>query len=671
MGNKDIGVGYYMLSVKIKNRSKHSAVAVASYRSDEALFSERDGRTKKYRPHSVPPINFILAPLHAPEWATNRERLWNEVEKVEYTPNAQLQREVLLALPVELDDENQEQMVKEFVQQQFVDEGMVADVSIHRNRHENPHAHVTLTMRAFDEKGNWMQKRKRVPKLDKEGNPIIKPNGKVETVSVATNDWGRPGKLVKWRKEWANILNEYAKKNDVSLTYSEKSFTGQDIEKMPLIRMNRESYYIEKMAKEQAKENNVPYLPVTEIGKQNAMIEEINQSLTGSRKQLVSIEDRLKELKYTNQKQMLVLYGIDEFNKINPLNEKQRDSYKAIKRRTNQTVDYGVAKQLQKDLINGSWKKKIDAMKSDVQSLKTYINSSLAPAFKKDEGREFSISVGIPEARFKEYYNEKIKEYNDKLKELKTNSEARKSLLEKTETVIQRETIKNERLMNIAFDFELADESFKTPEGSYVALKNLQQNGSEVNIVKPIESSVSLRKQKDQLHILRPTTQQVLLATNRKLVTSYKQYLFYSKNIHLLKTEGTDNDRSHLVSGDQLYNFEQQKLSLIKIVEYRKELDHVATEVIREINSEKEYTLGELIDLVSGDKAEFTELYGDIEKLDLLGKETYFEQYANDNRSIGSEVLGGLLNSTNSSSEEDAYKRSKKKKKKKDNELDL
>ena len=58
-------------------------------------------------------------------------------------------------MPIELSKEKQLALTKEYVQKNFVDEGMVADVFIHRDNENNPHFHVMLTMRPFDKNGNW------------------------------------------------------------------------------------------------------------------------------------------------------------------------------------------------------------------------------------------------------------------------------------------------------------------------------------------------------------------------------------------------------------------------------------------------------------------------------------------------------------------------------------
>ncbi|MFP3326400.1 MobA/MobL family protein, partial [Planococcus sp. SIMBA_160] len=77
--------------------------------------------------------------------------LWNEVEKIEKAWNAQLAREVLIALPIELPEDAQHDLVQSFVQEEFVEEGMGAAGGIHRDKEHYPQAHVMLTVRPFNE----------------------------------------------------------------------------------------------------------------------------------------------------------------------------------------------------------------------------------------------------------------------------------------------------------------------------------------------------------------------------------------------------------------------------------------------------------------------------------------------------------------------------------------
>ena len=86
----------------------------------------------------------LLKPVHAPEWYLNRERLWNEVEKIEKAKNVQLAREFTVALPVELSKQQQGELLRHFVQEVFVDEGMLAYVAIHHEVKERNEKKLAL-----------------------------------------------------------------------------------------------------------------------------------------------------------------------------------------------------------------------------------------------------------------------------------------------------------------------------------------------------------------------------------------------------------------------------------------------------------------------------------------------------------------------------------------------
>ena len=92
--------------------------------------------------------------VEAPPWVTDRQTLWNMVERSEKRVDAQLAREVEITLPRELTLDQQVALVRQFVRDQFVSKGMVADFAIHRpdasDGREQPHAHVLLTLRRLD-----------------------------------------------------------------------------------------------------------------------------------------------------------------------------------------------------------------------------------------------------------------------------------------------------------------------------------------------------------------------------------------------------------------------------------------------------------------------------------------------------------------------------------------
>ena len=91
------------------------------------------------------------------EWQ-DREKLWNAVEEAEKTKDSRLAREFVAALPIELSRQQQIELLQDFIREQFVDEGMCADVAIHDTDGHNPHAHILLTVRPLTESGAWQYK---------------------------------------------------------------------------------------------------------------------------------------------------------------------------------------------------------------------------------------------------------------------------------------------------------------------------------------------------------------------------------------------------------------------------------------------------------------------------------------------------------------------------------
>ena len=82
------------------------------------------------------------------------------MEDAEKSKDSRLARGGVVALPRELNADRQIALLTEYIQQQFVADGMCADVSIHDPDPpgHNPHAHILLTIRPLDEHGKWQHK---------------------------------------------------------------------------------------------------------------------------------------------------------------------------------------------------------------------------------------------------------------------------------------------------------------------------------------------------------------------------------------------------------------------------------------------------------------------------------------------------------------------------------
>ena len=190
----------YHLSVKIHSRSAGmSAVAGAAYRAGQALEDERTGEAHDYTRRGAVDHTEILAPDDAPSWVQDRGRLWNEVEAAETRKNSQVAREIVVALPKEIEAGSQRQLVRGFVSEQCVSRGMVADVAHHDVGSGNPHAHVLLTTRRID------------------------PDG----FAGKDRSWNDRGVVEDWRREWAEHANRSLARAQVMDRIDHRSLAAQ------------------------------------------------------------------------------------------------------------------------------------------------------------------------------------------------------------------------------------------------------------------------------------------------------------------------------------------------------------------------------------------------------------------------------------------------------------
>lgn len=223
----------YHLSMQIISRSKgQSAVAAAAYRSGERLIDERTDEEKIYH-RTVKPDTMILAPLNSPEWVFDRNSLWNEVEKVEKRKDSQLARELNVALPRELTTEQQKSLVKDFVQNEFVNKGMIADIAIHRDDANNPHAHIMLTLRTIDENG--------FGKKNRDWNADFANSKENSRGFVKSSD-----SCVSIREQWSNYANKALEKEGVQERISHLSHKDRGLEQLPTVHLGHVAHDMEK-----------------------------------------------------------------------------------------------------------------------------------------------------------------------------------------------------------------------------------------------------------------------------------------------------------------------------------------------------------------------------------------------------------------------------------------
>ena len=143
----------YHLSAKIFSRSDGvSIIARAAYRSGSRKRDEETGKVYDYHRKKEVVYHEVSLCANAPERYRDPQILWTSVQKAESSSNGQMAREIEVALPLEFNREQQLQVLREYIEENFISEGMICDWSVH-DKEGNPHCHkLDLCIRATSEK---------------------------------------------------------------------------------------------------------------------------------------------------------------------------------------------------------------------------------------------------------------------------------------------------------------------------------------------------------------------------------------------------------------------------------------------------------------------------------------------------------------------------------------
>lgn len=273
----------YHMQAKIVSRGKgRSAVAASAYMSCSSVTNEYDGVHHDYTRKKGLVWEQVFLPENAPvEWQ-DRAILWNAVEDAEKSKDSRLAREFVVALPRELNADQQIALLTEYIQQQFVADGMCADVGIHDPDPpgHNPHAHILLTIRPLDEHGKWQYKtekeylcirgdeergftaseflqaqdegwEKQYPYLvgkkkvymttaDGEAQGLKRASKHPKSTTYGrqnpiTERWSSESQLILWRSAWANIVNLHLERVGSTERVDHRSHAERGLDEQPTI----------------------------------------------------------------------------------------------------------------------------------------------------------------------------------------------------------------------------------------------------------------------------------------------------------------------------------------------------------------------------------------------------------------------------------------------------
>lgn len=285
----------YHLEAKIISRGAgRSAIAAAAYQSGEKLYNAYDGLTHDYRKKGGILHTEILLPPQAPAAWKERQLLWEAVETAEKTRDSRLARQLIVALPLELAQEDWLRLLRSFLQKECVDQGMCADLAIHDPDGHNPHAHILLTMRPLNTQGQWQAKTQKEYLCSKAGqeqgftaqeflqaktegwekqykykNPQGRTAWLTPSQAVQTPEWVRCSKqpkaskfgrqnplcarwnsqeqLLQWRCAWAEAVNHALEEKQQTARVTHLSHAAQGITEQPTV---HEGYHARKLEKQ-------------------------------------------------------------------------------------------------------------------------------------------------------------------------------------------------------------------------------------------------------------------------------------------------------------------------------------------------------------------------------------------------------------------------------------
>ena len=207
--------------------------AAAAYRSAERILDERTAMLHDYTRRGGVEHTEVMAPHDAPSWVQDRAALWNAVEQAEKRKDAQLAREIQLSLPHELTPEERRELARSFVQQSFVDRGMVADLAIHgpdrQGDQRNHHAHVLLTMRDIVDDGFGKKNR----------------------------GWNDRELIEEWRQEWAMEQNRALEQAGHDIRVDHRSLADQGIDREPEPKLGPVATKMERTGRESLAGNDL------------------------------------------------------------------------------------------------------------------------------------------------------------------------------------------------------------------------------------------------------------------------------------------------------------------------------------------------------------------------------------------------------------------------------
>lgn len=212
---------YSLSTSSIKRGNGRSAVAAAAYRAGSEIVNERTGMIHDYtRKSGVEHVEiFTRKGIPAPDMSG----LWNAAEAAEKRKDGRTAREVLVALPAELDADQRLALARELTADLVDRYGVAAQLAVHApdrgGDQRNHHAHVLLTTRTYGHDGLGKKGQLEWSGTQCRKAGVIKPADELKML----------------RERWADMQNRALKRAAVVARVDHRSLADQSVDRVPQI----------------------------------------------------------------------------------------------------------------------------------------------------------------------------------------------------------------------------------------------------------------------------------------------------------------------------------------------------------------------------------------------------------------------------------------------------
>jgi hypothetical protein len=418
---------YHFEAKVITRGTDRSVVAAAAYASCSQIYNDYDGINHDYTRKQGCVYSEIFLPTNVPTEWQDRAELWNAVEAAEKSKDSQLARELIVALPIELQIDEWKSILKTFITENCVDKGMCADVSIHDTDGHNPHAHILLTMRPLDDKGKWQAKTQK-EYLCKRGDDeqgftadefksaqadgwekqyqyfvgkkkiyMTPSEAKAQSLERASKnpkstrygrqnpicaEWNSEEQITVWRKAWEDVTNVELKRKNALEHIDCRSFKDRGIDEQPTIHEGVTARIIEQrggvserceMNRQIRKDNALLRELKALVNKLSEVVEnttaKIVEELENIRNNLIMLKYKFifnkKQIKQVETEKQLIPNLIKQFRELSDDIEDKTAEYKKTKAEKNACSPLNIFRQSQLSKQLEVLSKEIKELKSD------------------------------------------------------------------------------------------------------------------------------------------------------------------------------------------------------------------------------------------------------------------------------------------------------------------